>query len=54
MARDRLLAAEAAIRRELESVSRSGVQVSEALAGVKAAPDVELLPCGLAALLDTT
>ncbi len=54
MARERLLAAEAAIRREIESVLRSSVQVSSALVRVQAAPGDELLLYGLAALLDTS
>ena len=53
MSRDRILAAEAAVRRELDAVVRTSEQVASALLRVVDAPEDELLLYGLSALLDT-
>lgn len=54
MGRERLLALDAALHRELESVLRSAEQVRSAVVRVREAPEDGLLLFGLAALLDTT
>lgn len=53
MARERLLAVEAALRRESEAIRHTGGQIAAATVRVRAEPTDELAMYGLAALLDT-